>query len=228
MDDNAGRYVEQLTSSATSTSNGDVLIVSYSQVTGSSLVSTLAYLFIGLGCVIVFATFIGCCGAIRESQCLLFTFFASLFVIFVILVGIGIWAFAGRKDVDAHTVELQQITNKMIQEGVSNYYRNNESSRFMDTVQKKFRCCGADNAAGDYEKDRTKSVPATCEVKYRRRSCLPSYFRYVGDQFEKFMEDRLVVAAGVAIALAIYMMIGMTVSMLLCYALKDRTWNTNA
>lgn len=34
-------------------------------------------------------------------------------------------------------VELQQITNKMIQEGVSNYYRNNESSRFMDTVQKK-------------------------------------------------------------------------------------------
>lgn len=73
MDDNAGRYVEQLTSSATSTSNGDVLIVSYSQVTGSSLVSTLAYLFIGLGCVIVFATFIGCCGAIRESQCLLFT-----------------------------------------------------------------------------------------------------------------------------------------------------------
>ena len=71
MDDSAGRYVEQLTS--TSTGGEAPLIISYSQVTDSNVSSTLAYLFIAFGCVTIFVAFIGCCGAVRENQCMLGT-----------------------------------------------------------------------------------------------------------------------------------------------------------
>nr|KAG5687963.1 hypothetical protein BaRGS_023087 [Batillaria attramentaria] len=201
MDDNAGRYVEQLTTSTTS-SEDELLIISYSQVTGSNLTSTLAYLFIAFGCVIVFVAFIGCCGAVRESQCMLGTFFISLFIVFAILLGIGIWAFVERNDVDAHTIELQRLTNNMVRNAVRNYYADPESEKFMDSVQRRFRCCGADNAGGDYVRGSTQEPPASCDMAYQRRSCIPVYFRYVGNTFEDFMQDRLLVVAGVAIGIA--------------------------
>ena len=73
MDDNAGRYVEQLSSTSTPGGGETSVIISYSQVTDSNVTSTLAYLFIAFGCVTIFVAFIGCCGAVRENQCMLGT-----------------------------------------------------------------------------------------------------------------------------------------------------------
>ncbi|PVD34144.1 hypothetical protein C0Q70_05407 [Pomacea canaliculata] len=53
---------------------------------------TLAYILMAIGIIIMVIGFLGCCGAIRESQCMLGAFFLLLFIIFAILLGAGIWA----------------------------------------------------------------------------------------------------------------------------------------
>ncbi|KAK7110448.1 CD9 antigen-like [Littorina saxatilis] len=226
MDDNAGRYVEQLTSTSPD-GGGPPLIISYAQVTDSNLTSTLAYLFIAFGLVIIFVAFIGCCGAVRENQCMLGAFLLCLVVLFAVLLGIGIWALVARNDVDAHTIQLQQLTNRMIKDGVRNYFTDREYSKFMDRFQTRFKCCGAENAGGDYLRRGSVQQPP-CEVAYQRRSCLPVYFNYVGNHFEDFMRDRLTVVGSVAIAIALCMALGMVGVLLLCCAVRERRWNTNA
>lgn len=227
LDDNAGRYVEQLTTSS-KTGDDDFMIVSYSQVTGSNLTNTLAYLFIAFGCIIVFAAFVGCCGAVRESQCMLGSFFILLFVLFAILLGIGIWALVERNDVDAHTTQLQVLTSRMVTDAVHNYYTDPESEKFMDALQQRFRCCGALNAGGDYVRGNLQQPPPSCQIAHQRWSCLPVYFRHVGNNFEHFMRDRLTVIGAMAIAVAGCLILGMVATLLLCCAVRERIWNTNA
>ena len=72
MDEDAGRHVYQLTST-TLDDGGSATIVSYNQLTGSDLSTVLAYVFIAVGCLLIFVAFVGCCGAVRESQCMLGT-----------------------------------------------------------------------------------------------------------------------------------------------------------
>ncbi|RXM97802.1 Tetraspanin-8 [Acipenser ruthenus] len=48
------------------------------------------YLMIAIGAIIMGLGFFGCCGAIRESRCLLLLFFIGLLLIFTLLVTAGI------------------------------------------------------------------------------------------------------------------------------------------
>ncbi|RXN02895.1 CD81 antigen [Labeo rohita] len=51
------------------------------------------YILIAVGAVMMFVGFLGCYGAIQESQCLLGTFFACLVILFACEVAAGIWGF---------------------------------------------------------------------------------------------------------------------------------------
>ncbi|XP_078490950.1 CD9 antigen-like [Ciona intestinalis] len=53
---------------------------------------TGAIAFVVAGSVIFIIGFFGCCGAIKESTCMLGTYFGFLLVIFGLQLGIGIWA----------------------------------------------------------------------------------------------------------------------------------------
>lgn len=225
-DQNAGRFVEQVTS--TSTDSGDSgVIVSYSQVTGSQLTSTLAYLFIAVGASCVFVAFIGCCGAVRESQCLLVTFFVTLFLVFSVMLGITIWAFVSRNNVDAHTFTLRRLTNHMVRDAVKKYYADKNAQAFMNSLHKKFRCCGADNAAGDYDLATGPLQQPPCDVANQRHGCLAGYYYHVGDVFEDFMRSRLTIVAAVALAFAVALVLGMLSILLLYCAIKERRWSTS-
>ncbi|XP_049689178.1 tetraspanin-2 isoform X3 [Accipiter gentilis] len=55
------------------------------------------YVLVGAGALMTTVGFFGCCGAARESQCLLGAFFACLLVIFAAEVTAGVFAFIGKK-----------------------------------------------------------------------------------------------------------------------------------
>ncbi|KAL8587034.1 hypothetical protein ACOMHN_023424 [Nucella lapillus] len=235
-DDDAGSHLMQLstmttTSAATTTTTSSGVppppIVSYSQVTDSDVPHTLSFLFITFGCVVIVVAFIGCCGAVRESPCLLVAFFVSLFVVFAVLLGVCIWAFVIRSELDAHTIQLQLLTNRMVRTSVRDYYTDPQARKFMEVMQREFRCCGADNAAGDYV-GRNAVLQPPCEVANQRRSCLPVYFNYVGNQLEDFMRDRLLIVAAVSMTIAAMLVLAMVCVSLLGCAIRERRWNTNA
>uniref|UniRef100_A0A3Q2XBN6 Tetraspanin 2b n=1 Tax=Hippocampus comes TaxID=109280 RepID=A0A3Q2XBN6_HIPCM len=54
------------------------------------------YILIGAGSLVMLVGFFGCCGAVRESQCLLGSFFACLLIIFGAEVAAGVFGFLNK------------------------------------------------------------------------------------------------------------------------------------
>ncbi|KAH9583210.1 cd9 antigen, variant 2 [Schistosoma haematobium] len=92
-----------------------------------------ANLLIAVGFFIMIMGFFGCCGAIRESQCLLFLFFAFVFFCFTLLMAAGLWAVAWSSKVNHYMY-------RYLEEQVTRYRETepeNESTKLMDFIQKK-------------------------------------------------------------------------------------------
>uniref|UniRef100_A0A1A7X5X1 Tetraspanin n=1 Tax=Iconisemion striatum TaxID=60296 RepID=A0A1A7X5X1_9TELE len=89
------------------------------------------YILIGAGSLIMLVGFFGCCGAVRESQCLLGSFFACLLIIFGSEVAAGVFGFLNK--------------DKII-EDVQNFYKKaydeNNNSTVILSYQKLLNCCG--------------------------------------------------------------------------------------
>ncbi|KAK3581470.1 hypothetical protein CHS0354_031795 [Potamilus streckersoni] len=174
-----------------------------------NILYTGAYILIAIGVVIMVIGFLGCCGAIRENQCMLGLFFASLFIIFAALLGFGIWAIVAKDG-------AKELVNEALIDGVKHYFDEKQPSKkqFMDTVQVDFECCGATKAAGlDYELNLPKVE--TC------RTNLSSFVEPCNEKLFQFFREHLMIFAGVAIGIAVILILGMIFSMILCCALRD-------
>ncbi|XP_062853483.1 tetraspanin-2a [Trichomycterus rosablanca] len=71
------------------------------------------YILIGAGGIMMLVGFFGCCGAVRESQCLLGSFFACLLVIFGAEVAAGVFGFLNKDQV---IEEVQNFYSTSIRE----------------------------------------------------------------------------------------------------------------
>ncbi|CAB1331826.1 unnamed protein product [Coregonus sp. 'balchen'] len=64
------------------------------------------YILIAVGAVMMFVGFLGCYGAIQESQCLLGTFFFMLICLFACEVAAGIWGFSNRDTISKEMINF--------------------------------------------------------------------------------------------------------------------------
>ncbi|CAH1786569.1 unnamed protein product [Owenia fusiformis] len=176
---------------------------------------TGAYILMGIGVLIMIIGFLGCCGAIKESQCMLATFFVLLFLIFAILVAAGVYALVQQDD-------LKSEVNKVLQGRVADYHQNEGSKTFMDNIQVNFKCCGASAGSGDYlltgVKDlfggnKVGGIPETCgDIVQQVKPCTQQMF--------DFLKEHVIIIAGVAIGIGVVMVLGMTFSCLLCCVIR--------
>ena len=60
-----------------------------------NIYTTTTYIFISLSAFVVIVAFFGCCGAWKESKCMLGTYFAFILVLFLMLITGGVLAYAG-------------------------------------------------------------------------------------------------------------------------------------
>uniref|UniRef100_A0A8C0HMY3 Tetraspanin 2 n=1 Tax=Buteo japonicus TaxID=224669 RepID=A0A8C0HMY3_9AVES len=84
------------------------------------------YVLVGAGALMTTVGFFGCCGAARESQCLLGAFFACLLVIFAAEVTAGVFAFIGKK------VAIQEA--QKIYEDIYDDYMKNPGGKVNRTI----------------------------------------------------------------------------------------------
>eukprot|EP00916_Digyalum_oweni_P002345 GHVL01004297.1.p1 GENE.GHVL01004297.1~~GHVL01004297.1.p1 ORF type:complete len:252 (+),score=4.29 GHVL01004297.1:124-879(+) len=141
VDKDSGKFVDEFV-------EDDRFIISYSRVSDPGVFETLAYILIVFGAITVVIAFLGYCGAMRESQCLLGACFALLFIIFSALVGIGIYLYIKKDDMDVDREKLRPVVGEMLRDAVDNYFKDEASKNFMDAVQTKYQCCGADKGGG--------------------------------------------------------------------------------
>ncbi|KAG8579777.1 hypothetical protein GDO81_011050 [Engystomops pustulosus] len=98
---------------------------------------TGVYILIGAGALMMLVGFLGCCGAIQESECMLGLFFAFLLVIFAIEIAAGIWGFANK---DKVVEELK----KFYTDTYDNYLKSPDTTLrdTLKSIHTALDCCG--------------------------------------------------------------------------------------
>ncbi|XP_045474137.1 CD63 antigen-like [Harmonia axyridis] len=110
---------------------------------------------IAVGVIIFIVAFLGCCGAAKESQCMISTFAILLIVIFVLEIAAGIIGYIHRNEVE---VMLEDKLNSTI----SDYYINEDIKRTWDVAQHEGECCGINGPTDWQSVTKNDSLPHTC------------------------------------------------------------------
>lgn len=215
VDKDSGQFVDETLGEI-----NDDFIINYSRVSDPSFFETLSYLLIAFGAVVVIIAFLGYCGAMRESQVLLAACFVCLFIIFGVLVGVGIWAYIEKDDVDIDQERLYPVVKSMVDDAVKQYSKDAASKDFMDTLQDKFECCGGSNAALDYAN--TGGPPDSCAMLYLTKGCVDPYFMHVRKHIgvKEWFGTKLTIAMAVALGVAGSLIVAMILTLCLCCAVR--------
>ncbi|XP_006028826.1 CD9 antigen isoform X1 [Alligator sinensis] len=163
---------------------------------------TGVYILIGAGALMMLVGFLGCCGALQESQCMLGLFFAFLLVIFAIEIAAAIWGFANRETVIQEVKDFYTATYQK---------RSQPAAReTLRALQHALNCCGL---TGPLE----QQFMDTCPKKELLESLtvLPC-----PAAIEEIFNSKLNVIGAVGIGIAVVMIFGMIFSMILCCAIR--------
>ncbi|MCJ8729760.1 hypothetical protein PDJAM_G00110360 [Pangasius djambal] len=95
--------------------------------------------FIGVGIIMVLLGFLGCCGAKKESKCLLIMFFSIIVIIFISELTIGLFALAYSSYIGKF---LRSWGRPVLQD---QYGRDFHFTNLWNMTMTKLHCCGFDN-----------------------------------------------------------------------------------
>uniref|UniRef100_A0A8C3LSM8 Tetraspanin n=1 Tax=Chrysolophus pictus TaxID=9089 RepID=A0A8C3LSM8_CHRPC len=103
------------------------------------------YILIAVGAVMMFVGFLGCYGAIQESQCLLGTFFTCLVILFACEVAAGIWGFVNK---DQIAKDVKQFYDQAFQQALMADSDSSNGKAVVKTFHETLDCCGPDAVVG--------------------------------------------------------------------------------
>ncbi|CAK8676684.1 unnamed protein product [Clavelina lepadiformis] len=169
--------------------------------------------------------FFGCCGAIKESTCLLGTYFGLLFVVLGLEVGIGVWAFVTYDS-------LQEV----IDAGLNSTLKSDNTDP-MTSFQKNLKCCGATQGCQDWADSGESSSSCECDPDSNNDiNCIkvPSdctgfgtdpknvYATPCNEAYYDFIYDNLTIIGAVGLAVGLAEILGMIIAMCMCCSIKDK------
>lgn len=187
-------------------------------------------LLIILGCITFFVTFFGCCGAIKENHCMIFTFSILLAIIFLMELGAGLATYVLK-------TEVRGIIEENMEKGLQNYNvaKHKGVTETWNVVQHELKCCGAQEykdwinttfSAPD------KSVPDSCcysDVQGCGKGILSQeefevskviYTTGCLDKFEALITSNVAAIGGVGISIAFIQFIGLVFACCLATTIK--------
>uniref|UniRef100_A0A672GD25 Tetraspanin n=1 Tax=Salarias fasciatus TaxID=181472 RepID=A0A672GD25_SALFA len=176
----------------------------------------VSYVFIAVGSVLLIMGFLGCCGAITESKCMLLTFFSIVLIIFLVEVAGAIVLFVFS---DLADTLLMEVEGQVRADITDNYGSNKDVTEVWNSTMNAFQCCGYRNYT-DF--DNSQFVAQNGGV-YPDQCCRPGSRCSAGeanvdgcfDKLVKLLEDNAVIVAGVAVGIAALEVAAMVVSMIL-------------
>lgn len=175
-----------------------------------------------IGAIIFTVAFFGCCGAIRESHCMIVTFAVFLLTILVIQLAVGIFAF----------VQLKGQEDKSVRESLTKtfnkYYSNENSGQTIDFFQSTFQCCGVDSYKDYQSKFGNDTIPWSCcthaesDSKATCQGNMGSVFQHgCVSALVDFLKKSGKVLGGVAIGIAAVEFVGIVFALCLANSLKN-------
>ncbi|KAE8606911.1 hypothetical protein XENTR_v10010924 [Xenopus tropicalis] len=170
------------------------------------------YIIIAVGAVMMFVGFLGCYGAIQESQCLLGTFFACLVILFACEVAAGIWGFVNRDQVSK---EMRLFYSEVYQHATTGTKEQQQKAlpvlkAFHETLQ----CCGD----ASLKKYVTMSITDMCP---KRSNILEQItIEDCHQKIDVLFSTKLYLVGIAAVVVAVIMIIEMIFSMVLCCGIR--------
>lgn len=153
------------------------------------------YILLGAGGLMMLVGFFGCFGAVRESQCLLASFFACLLIIFGAEIAAGVFGFLNK---DQIVEEVQKFYSSSFSSTT-----NMNATAIALIYHKTLNCCGG-----------STPDPTMCpEEEAEKQDCLAA--------IKNFLNEKLHIIGFVGIGIAGVMIIGMIFSMVLCCAIRN-------
>ncbi|XP_051515854.1 CD81 antigen isoform X2 [Myxocyprinus asiaticus] len=130
------------------------------------------YILIAAGGLMMLVGFFGCCGAVRESQCLLGLFFTCLLIIFGSEVAAGVFGFFNKDKI------IEEIKTFYNEEAGKNY--NNTTVQSYHSI---LNCCGSPSI-----------IPTVCQDVVSNQTCDVA--------IEEFFNSKLFIVGYVGIGIA--------------------------
>ncbi|NP_001038906.2 tetraspanin 34a isoform X1 [Danio rerio] len=181
--------------------------------------ANIGYLLIGVGAFLAIMGFLGCCGAVKESKCMLLTFFIIVLIIFLVEVAAAVVLFVFEPVVQETLNEIGQKVAKSIKD---NYGKDEPFSSIWNTTMNELKCCGYNNYtdfSGSNFVEETSMYPEKCcssgsqrcDERAAEDAVIAGCFRTL----VKLIEDNALLLAGVALGIAALEIAAMVVSMIL-------------
>ncbi|KYO37491.1 CD63 antigen [Alligator mississippiensis] len=169
-----------------------------------------AIVIIAVGVVIFFISFFGCCGAWKESYCMVTTFAVLLTLIFLVEIAAAIAGYVFKD-------KLRKTLEDELWREMHNYTNDKLAKEAMDELQKQYMCCGANNYT-DWETipgfKENRTVPLSCCRTNATAKCnehptsATIYTEGCLKTMEAWMKKHIVVVAAVALGIAFFEILG--------------------
>ncbi|XP_019370277.1 PREDICTED: tetraspanin-8 isoform X1 [Gavialis gangeticus] len=175
-------------------------------------------LLIAVGSIIMVLGFLGCCGAVKESQCMLLLFFIGLLLILILQITAGILGAVYRSKVDVFVNQTLVETTKQLQSTESQYqiFQNN-----FETLEQENHCCGLMTGPTDWGTNFNSDTRKACECpeSYNKPDVCTSYHgkniykKTCGTVIIDYLKDHMIILMGIAFGLAVVEIVGLGFSM---------------
>lgn len=163
-----------------------------------------------IGTIIFVTAFLGCCGAVKESPCMLTTYAIILLTIFIVQVAIGIYAFLQIKNENQLRTSITVNLDKTFRDS------SHGAVEARDATQRWLHCCGV-NAPDEY-----LVIPASCCA---HESCPsinnPVFNEGCAPELYKFLVSKSQLIAGVAIGVAAAEVLGAIFGLCLSSSIRN-------
>ncbi|XP_065606189.1 CD63 antigen [Cyrtonyx montezumae] len=185
------------------------LTLNQALVVGSSSAASSPVVIMVVGIIIFFISFFGCCGAWKESYCMVTTFAVLLSIIFLVEIAAAIAGYVFKDKV-----------RSMLEEGLwdtmRKYGEDAPLTEAVDKLQEDFRCCGATNYTDWATIERFRAndtVPhSCCRVNTTNCNVHPTaatiYEEGCLKGIEAWMKKNILIVAAVALGIAFFEILG--------------------
>ncbi|XP_036026093.1 tetraspanin-8 [Onychomys torridus] len=174
-------------------------------------------ILIAVGAIIMVLGFLGCCGAVKESRCMLLLFFIGLLLILLLQLAAGILGAAFKSESSRLLNETLYENAKLLSETTP---EAKEFQQAMIALQEELKCCGLVKGAEDWGNNFNDaqesckcsvSPDSQCNshsgISVNAKTCLS----LIRDMVEK----NIIIVIGIAFGLAVIEILGLVFSMVL-------------
>ncbi|KAK2853433.1 hypothetical protein Q5P01_006094 [Channa striata] len=173
------------------------------------------HILIAVGAVMMVVGFLGCYGAIQESQCLLGTFFVCLVILFACEVAAGIWGFMHKDTVSKEMINYyDSVYDKGLEQSLTDPEKKKAAAAVLKVFHETLNCCGKGQATGVFTSI-TDALGMTdiCPSSPTFNNCHKS----INDLFT----DKIYLIGIAALVVAVIMIFEMIFSMVLCCGIRN-------